>query len=335
MMKIVKDRKRLIDEMIESRKNCFPYPIQIETDGFSTLPFYSKKGNILTCTELCETTLLLLNLCQVGTKQLKKVLFLYLLTEINISRLNLSNAGGLLVKLEKEVGNLRPFNSSSNIDLELQLMFLVGHELQHACYAFDKQLKQVDIENVHQSIMELYANPETIRQEQVFKLIPEICSEKRRMEELACDIGSVKFISKYIVKHYSTNEIPQICSQLLRIVTMLQYAINIYELAEFRINNIRLYSKKHIFDIIRVGNVAMTLANILETDAISNLGENLQNEVFAYNKVLSNSIKIGLEDLWILHTAQASSVEEDRKKYESICTKFTEISKHIKYILIN
>lgn len=76
----------------------------------------------------------------------------------------------------------------------------------------------------------------------------------------------------------------------------------------------------------------MTLANILESDAISNLGENLQNEVFAYNKVLSNSIKIGLEDLWILHTAQASSVEEDRKKYESICTKFTEISKHIKYI---
>lgn len=98
-------------------------------------------------------------------KAIEKSFIPVFINGINISRLNLSNAGGLLIKLEKEVGNLRPFNSSSNIDLVLQLMFLVGHELQHTCYAFDKQLKQVDIENDHQSIMELYANPETIRQE--------------------------------------------------------------------------------------------------------------------------------------------------------------------------
>lgn len=63
--------------------------------------------------------------------------------------------------------------------------------------------------------------------------------------------------------------------------------------------------------------------------------EILQNEVFAYNNFLTNSLKIGLSDLWILGTVQVDKMEEDVERYEAMCFQYKELAQQIKKILLD
>lgn len=277
---------------------------------------------------MCDN-LLLFNISQ-SHLSVHKVLLLYILIELNITRGSLTNANKLLDKLDREIDCVIKLKLNyEKIYLKAQLLFLIEHELQHAYYEFNETLRMTDITRVEQRIRELYDAPRTFRQKQVFKLIMEICNEERRLEELSCDAGGIHSIGGYIKNNYRVEEVPVICTQLLRLVTMLQYVINIHELAEFRVRDIALYTKKHVFDVVRVGNIAMALINIFNEGAVGNLDKELQNEVYKYNDILVNSLKIGLADLWILHTSQINLEKDSSENYDAVCFRFLEASKNI------
>ena len=308
----------------------------INTDGHSTLPSYDGIENTLTVTELCETTLLLFSAYQSHYKQIRKILLLYLLIELNLDRLNLTNAEELLDELKQEVERVGVIKHLNNINsyFEVLLIFLVGHELKHAHYNYNHKLKDEDIKTVRSNIVNLYSSPSTLKEKQVFSLIPEILREDLLVEELACDIGSINIIPNYINdKHYTCN-IQNVCTQVTRIITMLQCVKNLLELVEFNLGKIKLHIKRLAFDIARVGNVTLTLSEVFDADKTGNLKEILQNEVYAYNKFLTNSLKIGLCDLWILGTVQADKIEEDVERYEAICSQYKELAQRIKKILL-
>lgn len=118
-------------------------------------------------------------------------------------------------------------------------------------------------------------------------------------------------------------------------VTMLQSIKNLVELVEFDLKKIKLRIKRLAFDIARVGNVALALSDVFDADRTGNLKEILQNEVFAYNNFLTNSLKIGLSDLWILGTVQVDKMEEDVERYETMCFQYKELAQQIKKILLD
>lgn len=331
--------EKLIMDMIQAANKSLPIPIQMYSEGVNILPAYNKSENILYCSSSCATTILLFSLYQSRSVNVRKILLLYVLTELNINRHYLVNANKLLDKLEREIKLLDKieFFKVEKIYLSVQLLFLVGHELQHAHYRFDENSKINDMNRTEQRIVELYSSPMTYRQKQIFKFLPEICNEKQRLEELSCDSRSVYNVADYISTNFDVNEKPVLYTQLLRLVTMLQYVINIHELAEFTMKSIRLHVKKHIFDVIRVGNILISLDDItnFNVDEARDLSTKFQKEVYKYNNVLTNTIKIGLADLWILYTAHINLEKGSPYDYDTTCNRFHEISQNIQEKLLN
>lgn len=332
---MVRNWNKTINELLPYFKGLSNNVI-INNDGHYSLPSYDTEENILTITELCETTLLLFSAYQSNSKKIKKILLLYLLIELNLDRCNLTNAERLLDELNREIARVGDIKHIKNIDsfFEVLLLFLVGHELKHAHYNYNYKLKDEDIKSVKSNIISLYSSSNTLKEKQIYSFILEMPSEDSQIEELACDIGSIKIISDYINDKHLICNIKEICTQIIRTITMLQCVKNLKELAEFDLRKIKSRIKKLAFDIARVGNVALALSDYFDADKTGNLKEILLNEVFAYNKFLTNSLKIGLSDLWILGTAQADKMEEDAERYEAICFQYKELAQHIKKLYL-
>ena len=92
---MVRNWNKTINELLPYFKGLSNNVI-INNDGHYSLPSYDTEENILTITELCETTLLLFSAYQSNSKKIKKILLLYLLIELNLNKCNLSNAERLL-----------------------------------------------------------------------------------------------------------------------------------------------------------------------------------------------------------------------------------------------
>ena len=249
----------------------------------------------------------------------------------------MSNAERLLEELKREIARVGDIKHIKNIDsfFEVLLMFLIGHELKHVHYNYNHELKDEDIKTVKSNIVSLYSSPNTLKERQIFSFILDIPNEDSLVEELACDIGSINIISDYINDKHIICNIHDVCTQITRMVTMLQSIKNLVELVEFDLKKIKLRIKRLAFDIARVGNVALALSDVFDADRTGNLKEILQNEVFAYNNFLTNSLKIGLSDLWILGTVQADKMEEDVERYETMCFQYKELAQQINKILLD
>lgn len=332
---MVRNWNKTINELLPYFKGLSNNVI-INNDGHYSLPSYDTEENILTITELCETTLLLFSAYQSNSKKIKKILLLYLLIELNLNKCNLSNAERLLEELKREIARVGDIKHIKNIDsfFEVLLMFLIGHELKHVHYNYNHELKDEDIKTVKSNIVSLYSSPNTLKEKQIFSFILDIPNEDSLVEELACDIGSINIISDYINDKHIICNIHDVCTQITRMVTMLQSIKNLVELVEFDLKKIKLRIKRLAFDIARVGNVALALSDVFDADRTGNLKEILQNEVFAYNNFLTNSLKIGLSDLWILGTVQVDKMEEDVERYETMCFQYKELAQQIKKILL-
>ena len=81
----------------------------------------------------------------------------------------------------------------------------------------------------------------------------------------------------------------------------------------------------------------MSLDDIINfnVDEARDVSTKFQKEVYKYNNVLTNTIKIGLADLWILYTAHINLEEGSPHNYDTTCNRFLEISQNIQEKLLN
>lgn len=326
--------KTLLAKMVEEANSSLPSPLILKTDGIQTLPSFLSPNHIV-YTDLCETTVLLLQLalirkdCKKLRKKARKLLLLQTLASQNLKRLNLDSASKLIGMIEDEGKNLQSFLSEISMDLDMQIlmMFLWGHEIQHAIFKYNSELLEQEIEDVA-IIGEIYRFPCTFREKKMFPYAPEICSDKKMMEELACDKSSISILAPFIKgQGYTTQQIHEMCIQLVRFLTMVQFEKNLHELVEFNysMSSLNLHVKNMMFDIMRVGSGARFIAETFEPEALEDFRNILINEVSSFDKVLLDAAKFGFRDWWLLNTMQSDKKEKDAEKYKLLCQRFKEV----------
>lgn len=327
--------KTQLAKMVEEASSSLPSPLVLKTDGIQTLPSFVTPNHIV-YTDLCETTVLLLQLalapeeCKKLRKKARKLLLLQTLTVQNLKRLNLDSASRLIEKMEEEGKDLHTFltENSTELDMQILMMFLVGHEIQHAIFRNDRELLEQEIKDVA-VIGEIYRIPHTFREKKMFPYAPEICSDKKLMEELACDKASIRMLARFIEGlGYNTQQVHEMCILLVRFLTMIQFEKNLHELIDFTytMSSLSLHVKNLMFDVMRVGSVASFMAKTFEPEALEDFRNILINEVSSFDQVLSDAAKFGLRDWWLLNTMQADKKEKDADKYKLLCQRFKEVS---------
>jgi len=335
--------KPQLAKMVEEVCSSLPSPLILKTDGIQTLPSFVSPNNIV-YTDLCETTVLLLQLaltpkeCKKLRKKARKLLLLLTLTVQNLKRLNLESASKLIEKMEEEIKDFHKLlpDISIELDMHILMMFLVGHEIQHAIFRYDIELLKQEIKDVA-VIGEVYRNAHTFREKKMFPYAPEICSDKKLMEELACDKASIKMLARFTEElGYTTHQVHELCISLVRFLTMIQFEKNLHELIEFNytMSSLNLHVKNLMFDIIRVGSGARFMAETFEPEAFEDFRNILITEVSSFDKVLSDTARFGFRDWWLLNTMQADKKEKDADKYKLLCQKFNEVSSLIRETLV-
>ena len=333
MIKLV--NKILLAKMVEETNSSLPTPLVLKTDGIQTLPSFVSPNHIV-YTDFCETTVLLLQLalapqeCKKLRKKARKLLLLQTLIVQNLKRLNLDSASKLIDRIGKEGKDLHTFLTEISMELDMHslMMFLMGHEIQHAVFKYDSELLEKEIKDVA-VIGEIYRSPHTFREKKLFPNAPEICSDKKLMEELACDKASIRMLARFIEEQgYTTQQVHEMCIHLVRFLTMIQFEKNLHELIEFKHNmpSLSLHVKNLMFDVMRVGSAAMFMAETFEPEAFEDFRNILISEVTSFDKVLSDAAKFGLRDWWLLDTMQPDKKEKDADKYKLLCQRFNEVS---------
>lgn len=326
--------KTQLAKMVEEASSSLPSPLVLKTDGIQTLPSFVTPNHIV-YTDLCETTVLLLQLalapeeCKKLRKKARRLLLLQTLTAQNLKRLNLDSASRLIEKMKEEGKDLHTFLSEISMDLDMQIlmMFLLGHEIQHAIFKYNSELLEEEIKDVA-IIGEIYRIPHTFREKKMFPYAPEICSDKKLMEELACDKASIRILARFIEgQEYTTQQIHEMCIQLVRFLTMIQFEKNLHELVEFNysMSSLNLHVKNMMFDIMRVGSGARFMAETFEPEALEDFRNILINEVSSFDNVLSDAAKFGFRDWWLLNTMQSNKKEKDAEKYKLLCQSLKEV----------
>ncbi len=326
--------KTQLAKMVEEASSSLPSPLVLKTDGIQTLPSFVTPNHIV-YTDLCETTVLLLQLalapeeCKKLRKKARRLLLLQTLTAQNLKRLNLDSASRLIEKMKEEGKDLHTFLSEISMDLDMQIlmMFLLGHEIQHAIFKYNSELLEEEIKDVA-IIGEIYRIPHTFREKKMFPYAPEICSDKKLMEELACDKASIRILARFIEwQEYTTQQIHEMCIQLVRFLTMIQFEKNLHELVEFNysMSSLNLHVKNMMFDIMRVGSGARFMAETFEPEALEDFRNILINEVSSFDNVLSDAAKFGFRDWWLLNTMQSNKKEKDAEKYKLLCQRLKEV----------
>lgn len=296
----------ILQDVVDEANKSLSYPIDLELDNNSLLPYYNRNSFVIKYSEQSDLILLLFNLYPYYKKHVRKLLLIYMTLEINFERDDYDNVNQLLVRLEKEGGKLRMEVSTQKINdiyLDLQTLFIIGHETWHARFKQNKILWEKEIVETANQIRDIYQKPKTRHERWLFSKIPDVCNSTSQMEECACDRESVRYLAQYIkTRGYDSNKIECILRQILRLVTMLQYSKNLGELSGFQSNlkGINLHINKLVPDIIRIGILACVALDCFDEYDLENIGNILIEEVKEYNEILESSYKVGFRDLWIL-----------------------------------
>lgn len=338
----------IIKEMVENVNSGLPIPLQLDTDSIDSTPRYDVDEHTISYNIFCETNILLSAFTYSLLNDKKKAVAIhrllsqFLATKYKLDNLILDAADQLINNLELEVEKLADYINGvkPDIDVHTIMMFLMGHELQHARFRFDEQLKEKSIEDVTKK-RELYTKPHGFKQRMLFRYVPNVFNNDKLMEEYACDKASICLISEHIRRNSdSDTRLHSVYSQLLWFVTMIQYEKNLQEVIQFGYRG-KSFKQRFInlmFDVVRVSNVGLSFLPYLNPGLMETPEEDMTNIALSYNKTLSATLKMGYKDIDLLSTIASDKCldesEETADKYCHLCEKYRTVTIKMRDILL-
>ena len=273
-----------------------------------SFPWY--KNDKIYYGKTCELMTVLLILYHFNNVDVKRLVLLFTLIDINIKGGNSSNTYYLLKKLDKEIAKFHKKcrNIEGDIYADAVTFFQLKHETYHIRLKKQPDLLWDIVEHI--KAMAVAYNLDEIgngyRQQWIRAGIKEIFQSEHWQQELACDWYSIiDTINFMISSNYSVENIKDAIKQILRVLVMTQYVKHISSISKFSIAKYKKAINNQTFDTLRVANIINAIlhskfVNICDATLV----ESFVSEIRKYGKdTLGATLKLGLSDLVMLATA--------------------------------
>lgn len=318
--------------LVKDFSSDFPQPLSLREDKSVVEPRLRFKENKIFFSNACISTILLYELYYKHKKDIHRILLYNILISINFQKGYLNNIQFLLFKLEQEINKFCNKNIyiDGYLNTENIIAFLLGHELWHAKFKYNQELRNEKIDEIRNIIINPCKNvdPKTLREKAAFEGLYDYINRNRLIEEFACDRnGILDFFSNSISPVLKQHEIIEVAKQIVRVIAMRQFPLNMATASKTitSVASIREYRNIHRADILRIGlatfSVIECLGNLIDYSFI----DTFSKETLKYHKVMSYTFVDWLKQFNTLAKASNEQLIEDDRLFDNLQNHFDQL----------
>lgn len=286
--------ERLSKEYVEQHINWYnkthqtSFQLKVKDDG-DLFPYIRPALNTIYYNRHVEFGLLLYNLCFFHSTKGKNALVTYILL---LKLLNMNcyyGAEVLFIQLKKQVDNflkiiLKQYDLNTNLNLDVQFLFMLYHEFGHQSLKASEKLKQTCLKFAEDGLRDA---TKSMKWPITSSFVQSVIDDKRQLEEFGCDIMARNWLAKL----FETNNVSEENSYSLQTISARSiFSLLHYKMISSSLRGISWFKSSYKTDALRVTSLFYHIW--LNIDEEYELSE--KETLNIYNKVLFKVVYMAL-----------------------------------------